>query len=323
MSKISVIVPVYNGERDIERCLFSLINQTIAVDIIVVNDGSTDKTEEVVKKIVEVYPDRVSYYYKENGGISSTRNFGVSKVETEYFGFLDSDDYVEKDMFEKMFKEMEKTNSDICMCNFYWVYDKENKLAKDVDYQNKHEILSRMFATLWNKLYRTSWFKETGIDFPNGLRYEDASVLYRLALYMDKVCYVDEAFVNYVQRLGSITHTFNININDMIEVFKGIKAFYIEKNAYEDYKNEIEYLFIRFFLGNSYLRACRIKDNVVRNETLNKGWSFLMENYPEFKKNPHLKNSGLKNKYFSMMNKTLYFNNVYIFKVLYALKIMK
>ena len=323
MNKISVIVPVYNGEKDIERCLFSLLNQTLPVDIIVVDDGSSDKTNEIVNKIANEHAGLIHYYYKENGGISTTRNCGVEHVETEYFGFLDSDDYVEPEMYATMLTEIEKNNSDICICNFLWVYEKSNKLAKDIGYKDKHDLLSRMFATLWNKLYRTNWFNETGIKFPNGLRYEDASVLYRLVLHMNKVCYVDQAFVNYVQRPGSITHTFNININDMIEVFKGIKQYYIDSGYYAEYKDEIEYLFIRFFLGNSYLRACRINDVQLRKETLEKGWNFLQINYPDFKNNRYLKNSGFKNRYFSIMNKFLYYKNVYIFRMLYALRIMK
>ena len=323
MNKISVIVPVYNGKKDIEKCLFSLLNQTIPVDIIVVDDGSNDGTDKVVQKVNDENPDRIKYYFKKNGGISTTRNYGVKQVETEYFGFLDSDDYVEPTMYQKMLEEIEKKHSDICMCNFLWVYEDSSKLAKDINYKDKHELLSGMFATLCNKLYRTSWFKKSGIEFPNGLRYEDASVLYRLVLHMDNVCYVDEAFVNYVQRPGSITHTFNININDMIEVFKGIKKYYVDSGYYDEYHDEIEYLFIRFFLGNSYLRACRIDDKQVRNDTLEKGWSFLQDNYPNFKNNRYLKNSGIKNRYFAHMNKTLYFNNVYLFRMLYALKIMK
>ena len=323
MNKISVIVPVYNGEKDIERCLFSLLKQTLSVNIIVVDDGSYDKTNEIVSKIIDNNPEKIQYYFKENAGIASARNFGVEHVKTKYFGFLDSDDYVEPDMYAKMLEKIEKTNSDICMCNFLWVYDKTNKLAKDTGYKDKHELLAKMFATLWNKLYRTSWFKETGINFPDGLRYEDASVLYRLVLHMDTVCYVDEAFVNYVQRKGSITHTFNVNINDMIEVFRGIKQYYLDTRNYDEYSEEIEYLFIRFFLGNSYLRACRIDDKRLRKETLEKGWNFLQENYPNFKNNHYLKSGGMKNKYFLHMNKTLYFKNVNLFRILYVLRIIK
>lgn len=323
MKKLSIIVPVYNGEETIEKAIVSLLRQTEEVNIIVVNDGSTDRTEEIINDLKKDH-DNIFYYYKENSGISDTRNFGLSKVNTEYFGFLDSDDSVKEDMAYKMLKAIEENNADICMSNFIWLYENgERKEAKDVGYKNKHEILEKMFATLWNKIYRTKWFKETGISFPSGLRYEDASVLYRLAYEMDKVAYVDEAFVDYFQRKGSITHTFNININDMIEVFKGIKEYYIQKNSFDEYKDEIEYLFIRFFLGNSYLRACRIIDKEVRKDTLDKGWNFLNENFPEFKKNKYLNNSGLKNKYFKMITKGTYYGNVWLFKFLYKIGLMK
>ncbi len=323
MNDIAVIVPVYNGEKDIEKCLFSLLNQTIAVKIIVVDDGSNDQTGVIVKRMAAYQPERIFYYYKENSGIADARNFGLSKVDTEYFGFLDSDDTVAKDMYEKMLLAIKEANADIAMSNFYWVYAKSRKEAKDVGYQDKHEILEKMFATLWNKLYRTSWFKETALSFPSGLHYEDASILYRLAYYMDRVAYVDEAFVNYYQHRGSITHTFTVYINDMIEVLEGIKHFYEEKGAFEEFKEEIEYLFIRFFLGNSYLRACRIKDHKLRKEVLNKGYTCLISNFPQYKNNAYLQKGGLKNLYFKMIDEKGYYRNVYLFKILYALKIMK
>lgn len=323
MNDIAVIVPVYNGEKDIEKCLFSLLNQTINIDIIVVDDGSTDNTRSIVEDLMAKQTGRITYYYKENSGISDTRNYGVSKVDTEYFGFLDSDDTVAKDMYEKMLLEIKKTNSDICMCNFDWVYEKKRKAARDVGYQNKHELLAGMFATLWNKLYRTSWFKDTKLMFPSGLHYEDASLLYRLVYYMDNVCYVDESFVNYYQRKGSITHTYTVYINDMIEVLEGIRQFYLDTDSYYEYRDEIEYLFVRFFLGNSYLRACRIKDAALRKDVLQKGYACLMKNYPDFKNNRYLKTSGLKNRYFSMINEKWYYRNVMLFRILYALRIMR
>lgn len=323
MNKLSIIVPAFNSEKTIERSIVSLLNQTVKVTIIVINDGSTDKTEDIVLKLAKDNSN-IEYYFKENTGISDARNLGVSKVKTEYFGFLDSDDCVKNDMAEKMLNCIEENKADICMSNFTWVYEDGNrKDAKDINYKNKHEILEKMFATLWNKVYRTKWFKDTGLSFPSGLRYEDASVLYRLAYYMDKVCYVDETFVDYYQIKGSITHTFNININDMISVFKGIKEFYIEKNCFDEYKDEIEYLFIRFFLGNSYLRACRIINKEVRKDTLDKGWKFLNENFPDFKNNKYLNNSGIKNKYFKLITRNSYYGNVWVFKLLYKLGLMK
>ena len=321
MYKLSVIVPVYNGEKTIGRAIESLLNQTVEVDIIVINDGSKDNTESIVLDLKK-NNDNIYYYYKDNSGISDARNLGVEKVKTEFFGFLDSDDYVKEDMAEKMLEAIK--DSDICMSNFTWVYeDGSRKEARDIGYKNKHEIIEKMFSTLWNKIYRTSWFRSTGIKFPSGLRYEDTSVLIRLAYYMDKVSYIDESFVDYYQLNGSITHTFNININDMIAVFRDIKKFYEEKGTFDEYKPELEYLTIRFFLGSSYLRACRIKNKEIKKDTLDKGWRYLNETYPNYKDNYYLKNGGKKNLYFKLVNKHRYYLNARIFKRLYELGVMK
>ncbi len=318
---LSIIVPVYNGEKTIERCLVSLLRQSERVKIIVVNDGSIDSTEDIVLNLKKDN-DNIYYFYKENSGISDARNFGVDKVETEFFGFLDSDDVVKEDMAYKMLRAIK--DNDICMANFTWVYeDGLRKEAFDAGYKDKHEIIEKMFSTLWNKIYRTSWFRNTGIRFPSGLRYEDTSVLIRLAYYMDRVAYVDEAFVDYYQIDGSITHTFNININDMIAVFDGIKEFYINKNAFDEYRPELEYLTIRFFLGSSYLRACRIVDKNIRKDTLDKGWNYLNSTYPNFKDNKYLNNAGKKNKYFKVVNKFLYFYNAPLFRLFYKLGFLK
>lgn len=322
MNKLSIIVPVYNDEKNIKNCLNSLINQTTEVDIIVVDDGSTDNTYSVVKDLASKNIN-IKYFAKENKGIACARNFGVDKVQTEYFGFLDSDDTCKNEMAEKMLYEIEKQNADICFSNFTWVYENgKRKESKDVFYLDKKDIFSKMFATLWNKIYRTSWFKETNIKFPDGYRYEDASVLYRLVPHMDKVCYVDEVFVDYYQRKGSITHTFNVNINDMIYVFKGIIDYYKDKDLYDEYKDELEYVSTRFFLGNSYLRACRINDKNLRNETLEKGWNFLTNNFSSFKNNKYLDLPGKKNTYFKQISSKKYFSNVKWFRLLYKMHLL-
>lgn len=319
MNRLSIIIPVYNGEKTIQRALDSLLKQSEQVDIIIVNDGSVDNTEKIIK---EYKNSNIYYFYKENEGISEARNYGIRRVKTEFFGFLDSDDYVKEDMAFKMLNAI--GDKDICMSNFTWVYDDgTRKKARDIGYQNKHEIIEKMYSTLWNKIYRTKWFLDTNLKFPKGLRYEDTSLLIRLAYYMDKVAYIDEAFVDYYQIKGSITHTYNININDMIEVFEGLKAFYIKKKAYEEYKPELEYLTIRFFLGSSYLRACRIPNKKVRKETLDKGWAYLTSTYPCFKKNIYLNNKGLKNIYFKMINKKSYYLNALIFNFLYKIGLKK
>jgi glycosyltransferase involved in cell wall biosynthesis len=309
-NEISVIVPVYNGEKDIRKTLLSLIDQTLPVDIIVVNDGSKDNTEMVVKQLIEEHPEtNIHYFYKENGGISDARNFGISKVETPYFGFLDSDDNCISNAFELLYNALKKEDAKIAFGGFTWVYeDGSTRISMDTGYRDKKELIIKMYNTLWNKLYDTKWFKSTGIVFPKGLRYEDTSCLTKLALFMDKVAYVEVPLVNYIQHPGSITHTYNHNISDMIQVFEGIRQFYREHDAYDEYREEIEYVVIRFFLGSNFLRASRIADKTLKKQVLDEAWNYLNDNYPDYRKNKYLKQGGLKNLYFKHCGKFVYYN---------------
>src|SRR5699024_6933853 len=112
MPKVSVIVPVYNVEKYIEKCIQTLVNQTLQdLEIIIVNDGSTDNSEKIIKKYKKEYKN-IIYVTKENGGLSSARNFGLLYATGEYVAFLDSDDYVDKIIYEKMYNKAKETNSD-------------------------------------------------------------------------------------------------------------------------------------------------------------------------------------------------------------------
>ena len=153
--------------------------------------------------------------------------------------------------------------------------------------------------------------------------YEDASVLYRLVPYMDKVCYVNDSFVYYNQRPKSITHTFGVNVDNMIEVFTGIIKEYKKKKLFNEYKDELEYITTRFFLGNSYLRTCRIEDVNLRNSILKESWSFLNAQFPNFNDNKFLLDSGFKNKYYKNITESKFYGNVKFIRVLYSLGILK
>lgn len=323
MNKLTVIVPVYNGEKTISTCINSLLQVNVPIDILIIDDGSTDRTCEALSPYLDAHSE-IRLLNKKNEGIASARNFALDHVETPFFTFLDSDDTVENDIYQRMLSKIEQESSDICFADFLWEYDdKTTRIGKDTGYEGRHEILEKMYATLWNKVYRTSWVKDSGIRFPEGLVYEDASFLYRLALSMNKVSYADGISVHYQQHVGSITHTFSVKINDMIQVFQGIYDYYKDNGAFEEFKDELEYLTIRFFLGSSYLRACRINDRSLRKETLNRGYDFLISRFPNYRNNRYLKQRSKKNLYFSHTNRFLYMNSVHIFRLLYALKILK
>lgn len=109
MPKISIIVPVYNTEKYLKKCLDSLINQTFKdIEIVIINDGSTDNSEKIIKEYEQKYSDKIKSYKKENGGLSSARNYGISKANGEYIAFVDSDDYVDLEVFDKLKEEINK-----------------------------------------------------------------------------------------------------------------------------------------------------------------------------------------------------------------------
>lgn len=316
MSCLSVIVPCYNGEKFIGRCLESLVNQTLQdIEIIVINDGSTDNSQDIIDSYANKYHN-IQAYKIPNSGIADARNFGVSKVETPYFGFLDCDDYTDVTMFEKMYNKAIETNAQVVVSNFYWVKGKKKKLEKEGPYNTGKDMLIHLFAVLWNKIYDTEFVRSTNIRFPSGNRYEDAYFLYCLAPNIERLAFVDEAFVHYVQHENSITHNNNEEVKNMITIFDNILNYYAHTNRYDEYHDELEYLHIKFFLGNSFLRSARIDDKQDRDYTIQLGWNMLNDEFPDWHHNHYLKElPGLKNLYFRMV----YDWNVMLFAYLFRI----
>lgn len=299
---VSVIVPVYKVEKYLTKCLECLVNQTLLnMEIIIVNDSSPDNSQTIIDKYAQEYP-QIKSFIKPNGGIADVRNFGLSKVTGEYFGFLDSDDFTTLDMYEKMYKKAIGSNADVVVSNFKWVNQHDEKIQVEGPYSPGKEMMVNLFATLWNKLYKTDFIKNLDLKFPTGNRYEDACFLYCLTPHIKTVEFVDEAFVSYVQHGASITHTNNVQVKNMIIVFKIIVDYFKANSIYEEYYDELEYLHIKFFLGNSFLRSSRIKDKIDRRNTILLGWKLLNDEFPNWNKNHYLDDlGGLKNKYFKLV----------------------
>ena len=122
MVKVSVIVPVYNVEKYLERCLLSLVNQSLQdIEIIVVNDGSPDNSQTIIDKFASEYKN-VKSYIKENGGLSDARNYGTKKAVGEYIAFVDSDDYVSEQMYEQMYQKAKEGDFDLVVCDLNYIY---------------------------------------------------------------------------------------------------------------------------------------------------------------------------------------------------------
>lgn len=229
--KLSVIVPIYNVEKQLERCVNSLINQgsqELDLQIILVNDGSTDKSGNIAKQYSEKY-DEIIYVEKINGGLSDARNTGVKYANGEYMSFVDSDDYISDGLYVKLLPYMEQ-KYDMVKMKIKKVQDN----GKDIDENYSSEFFDQtgeqafeklyksdvMTEVAWGYLYKTEFYKQNKFEFAKGLYHEDFGLIPLIMLKADKVASTNIGYYNYVQTETSITRG-NNNVweraNDLIK----------------------------------------------------------------------------------------------------------
>ena len=215
---ITVIVPIYNVELYLCKCVDSIINQTYKnIEIILVDDGSTDSCGEICDSYVEK-DSRIKVIHKQNGGLSDARNAGIEILTGKYVTFIDSDDWVEATYVEQLYKLIVENNADLSVCDFYCI-DSENYIynlpATDmkVFVWNREEAISmlltvnKMSTSAWGKLYKSKFFTENNIRFPKGKLFEDIPVTYKIVLEADKIVFGNYALYNYFVRQQSISNT--------------------------------------------------------------------------------------------------------------------
>ena len=303
MIKVSIIVPFYNVENYIEKCLQSLVNQTLEdVEIILVNDGSQDGTEEIAKQFVEKYPNKIMYLEKENGGLSDARNYAIPYAKGEYIAFLDSDDYVEANMYEEMYNKAKEENLDYVECDFLWEYPDKSLESKGKQYSNKKEMFIYTRVVAWNKLIKREIIQNNHLEFPKGYRYEDVEFFYKLLPLIHNYGIVEKPFIHYVQRENSISNVQNTRTKEIIDVLGHVIDYYKRNQLFDEYKEEIEYTYIRYILCSSMLRMVMIENRKERKEIINLAWKSLNTQFTNWKENIYLKEKGLKNLYMKTVN---------------------
>lgn len=304
--QLSIIVPVYNVEKYLKRCLDSLLNQNFDnYEIIIVNDGSTDSCINIINDYEKKYPQIIKAFNKENGGIASARNFGLEKSKGEYISFIDSDDYVEKDHYRKMYELAKKENSDLVVTDFeyFWEDEKKDTLYKkgieNVNPNlNKCMFLSPLFS--WNKMYKRDTFIQLECKYPEGLWYEDIPVTLAYVSQAKKISYLPELGFHYTQRSTSIMGTKNSDkMYDIFTIFEKVLNYFKQKDLFNTYYQEIEYLFVEHFLVYGAFRFLRT-DNY--KDIMNKAFDFVNGYFPKCKKNRYIYTLGSKNKLFLITN---------------------
>ncbi len=223
--KISIIVPVYQVEKYLKKCVNSIRNQTyINIQIILVDDGSTDESPIICDKLAKE-DDRIVVIHKKNGGLSDARNAGLEVALGQYIGFVDSDDYIAPEMYEILLRHMEEDQSDISICDYIRV----NEDNLELNNEGKSVVCNRCFSrdefieellkpygghfvVVWNKLYKKEIFRT--LKFPFGKQHEDEFVIHRIIAQCKKVTCVENQLYYYMQRKGSIMDK-DFNIKNM------------------------------------------------------------------------------------------------------------
>ena len=220
--KISIIIAVYNTEKYIQKCLDSIINQTYKnIEIIVVNDCSKDKSLEILKDYQKKDKRIVLIDNKENKGLSYSRNVAMKKATGEYFGFIDSDDYIPNDYYEKMMSRMKKEKTNVCVCDINLVYEETGReLLVICGGQKNIDIINNgLSASCCNKLFKRELIENT--PFSEGKLNEDIAVVIPILAKEKKISYENSTYYNYVQRENSIQ---NSNITDRrFDIFYGVE----------------------------------------------------------------------------------------------------
>lgn len=277
--KVSVIVPVYNTEKYLRRCLDSLVNQTLSdIEIIIINDGSPDNSQLIIDEYCTNYPF-VLGYRKDNGGLGSARNFGLQLAKGDYIGFVDSDDYVKYDMYEKMYNTAIGKNADLVICDFQFEDEEGNitdssKITLEL---NDKQISESQYALKYgrseavNKLYSKSLFLQNKISYP-GILYEDYPTTLLLIEAANQIAYVPEPMYFYVQRKNSImgqSNSFSEKIFDILkatELIISSEHLFRDQADYKFYLDEIApgYAFNRFFRNILFIKEKDFRKDVIK-----------------------------------------------------------
>ena len=253
MDKISVVVPVYNVSKYLKECVDTILKQTYTnLEIILVDDGSTDDSGNICEEYAKK-DNRIKVIHKKNGGLSSARNAGIKIATGKYIGFVDSDDWIDLDMYNKLYKNMKKEKAQISCCNRLLVY---SNLEKKYGTTSYYEVMDSKRAielmctygyigvSAYTKLYEKDLFN--GIEFPDGKKSEDVFIMYKLFEKASTIVYDATPLYYYRQRSGSITTAKNINL-DIIDASKELMDYVVKK--YPDIKEIVTNNYVYSIIG--------------------------------------------------------------------------
>ncbi len=302
---VSVVVPVYNTEKYLKRCLDALVGQTIPhseLEIVVVDDGSTDSSPDILQEYEEKYPELIRVFHKTNGGQATARNMGIQKARGEYIGFADSDDYVDVTMYEKLLNLARSDGADLVECHYHSMFEIASEDGSFPTYKeigtrgtiSAHEDVRELFlnpqVSPWNKLYKKSILIDNGVFFPEGMIYEDTSFYLKALPFIKKHAYLDEKLVYYsVRQSSTMTRNLGAKVGDIFKVLYDITDFYHRKGIYSKYKDELEYFCVKIAFCSNFSRIGRVPNRYLRKELFNQTFDYVNKFFPDYHKNKYFR----------------------------------
>jgi len=299
MKKVSVIVPCYNSEEYLDIAIKSLVKQTYRnIEIILLNDGSTDKTLDIMKSYDD---ERIVIIDKKNTGIGDTRNTGIRKSSGDYIMFLDSDDYYEEDTIENMVKVLEENDADMVVSNYYLNTQSKQLEIKFNDFgvatlKEKPEILTGINYAPWNKIYKREVVSKA--EFPTNIKYEDVPFVVKCLLNSNRIAFTSGFNFHYVIKKSGETITRDERVFDIFKILDMVNIYfkdydYIDKTGFN----------VKILM--SYLKNSRfIPDKDLQKRLIDRIFSYLNDMDKNWRKCEYLKQESSK-KRFILTHKSL------------------
>mgnify|MGYP004551189565 FL=1 len=273
MTKVSLIVPIYNSQNYLEKCIKSLISQTLKdIQIILINDGSTDNSEKIIKSFDD---ERIVYISKNNEGIGKTRNLGIDKAIGEFLAFVDSDDYLNEHFCEYMYQKAVNDDCDLVVCDFF---EDRNTLVgikfkdfKDTNLRETPELINNINLGPCNKLYKKSLFDDKSNRFEENLKYEDAPFVVKMLLSANRIGKVNDYLTYYVIHSNSETTIRDKRMYDILEITDII----VNDLKKVDYPNDSLVSLAVMILTDYTIQQRYISDVKYRHDFINKAFKYL------------------------------------------------
>ncbi len=295
--KVSVIIPVYNTEEYLTKCLDSLVKQTLEeIEILVVDDGSTDGSVQIAREFEQAYPQKVKVMTKENGGQASARNMALKYATGEFLGFVDSDDWVDPTMYEELYDTATRENADMVIC------DMEDHFPDRVLYHHTSQFENKFQATgsSCNKFFKRELVGED--TFPVGLWYEDFEFSTKQMMKTEKVAVVHKAFYHcHCREVSTMSNNNALKNLDIVAVMENLSDFVVKNGWQEKYGDVLEYLYLDHILITSINRVQR-QTAPERKMVMRKMRKAVKAKYPRFYRDPVFRQMATNRKIVALLN---------------------